>query len=240
MDQALMGSSCPFQNYAGSLAAFARAIYGLRLQGERCSETGLPEGCGLVDPKGRYASPEVTELHSTGFGLAYSCKELLPVKGQKLGCESGNYDFRPTIPGLDLPQETPSSNEADFVDLALVPLGIPSSFGMDFIEIALDLQAHGRPLLLEFQGESDSLARFQVEFLLLLDGGESQKPLNVTGLVPADEIETTTTPDGQVRLAIRRVDLSAYNRIGLIIVRLDDQERLDPVGKYRLTMEPGK
>ena len=57
MDQALNGSSCPFQTYAQSLNAFAQALDDLRLTGGRCQSPGLPEGCGFYDPHYLYNDP---------------------------------------------------------------------------------------------------------------------------------------------------------------------------------------
>ncbi len=224
MDRSLDGSSCPFQEYASSLVAFARAIYGLRLQGGRCSEPGFPDGCGMYDPKELYVSPDVTVLRYTGSKLAYSAEELPSMKDQQSGGDSGYQGYLPDIPGSE----------------RAIPPEIPCSFGMDFVEIALDAQENGQPLAIEFQGESGSPARFHVEILLLLDEGEGQKPLDVTSQLPVDEIETMTTPDGHVLYTIRALDLSAYNRIGLIITRLDAEERLDPEGKYSIMATPGR
>jgi hypothetical protein len=57
MDQALAGSSCPFQTYAESLRAFAQAVDALRFEGGRCQRPGLPEGCSFYDPHALYSRP---------------------------------------------------------------------------------------------------------------------------------------------------------------------------------------
>jgi hypothetical protein len=57
MDQALRGSACPFQTYAESLEGFAQAVDALRVDGGRCVQPGLPDGCGLYDPAGLYVAP---------------------------------------------------------------------------------------------------------------------------------------------------------------------------------------
>jgi hypothetical protein len=66
LDQALAGSSCPFQSYEESLVAFSRAIYGLRVEGGRCTGPGIPSGCGLYDPYDLYADPSVSTLSFSG------------------------------------------------------------------------------------------------------------------------------------------------------------------------------
>jgi hypothetical protein len=72
MDRALEGSSCPFKTYEESLIAFARAIYGLRLEGGRCTEPGGSTGCGFYDPFGMYDDPPVSTITYTGATITYS------------------------------------------------------------------------------------------------------------------------------------------------------------------------
>jgi hypothetical protein len=71
IDRALAGSSCPFQTHGESLVAFARAIYGLQLDGGRCMAPGAPAGCGFYDPYGQYRIPPVSTLAFGGAGQTY-------------------------------------------------------------------------------------------------------------------------------------------------------------------------
>jgi len=64
MNQTLAGSVCSFQSYDDSLVAFARAIDALVNDGGRCTEPGLPEGCGFYDPYGLYNIPQVSAIAS--------------------------------------------------------------------------------------------------------------------------------------------------------------------------------
>ncbi len=69
MDAVLSGpeaASCPFRTYDDSLVHFARAIYGLRLDGGRCTAPGVPAGCGFYDPNDLYNAPLVSKLTYTG------------------------------------------------------------------------------------------------------------------------------------------------------------------------------
>jgi hypothetical protein len=60
MDRALADTpSCPFNTFEESLAAFARTVYALGLEGGRCTAPGLPAGCGFYDPDGLYGEPPV-------------------------------------------------------------------------------------------------------------------------------------------------------------------------------------
>jgi hypothetical protein len=72
MDQALEGSACPFRTYEESLVAFARAIYGLRLEGGRCTGSSDPSGCGFYDPSNLYYDPPVGTITYAGIDQEYS------------------------------------------------------------------------------------------------------------------------------------------------------------------------
>jgi hypothetical protein len=71
MDRALAGSSCPFQTHGESLVAFARAIYGLQVDGGRCAAPGTPAGCGFYDPYRQYVAPPVSTIAFAGADQAY-------------------------------------------------------------------------------------------------------------------------------------------------------------------------
>lgn len=72
MERALKGSSCPFQTHAESLAAVARAIYALRVDGGRCTEPGIPAGCEFYDPHNLYHDPSVSTITYYETDLQYS------------------------------------------------------------------------------------------------------------------------------------------------------------------------
>jgi hypothetical protein len=72
LDQALERPSCPFDTYEESLLAFARAIYGLRLEGGRCTVPGFPQGCSFYDPAGVYADPPRDVIVYRGEKVAYA------------------------------------------------------------------------------------------------------------------------------------------------------------------------
>jgi hypothetical protein len=66
LDRALGGSSCPFSTYEESLVAFARALYGLQLEGGRCGGPNAGTGCGFYDPYNQYRAPPVSTIAYTG------------------------------------------------------------------------------------------------------------------------------------------------------------------------------
>lgn len=108
--------------------------------------------------------------------------------------------------------------------------GIPASYGMDFIEVHLDPAAQDRPLTISFQGEG-AVARFSVQIWKLGPGG--MKPQAVT----LDPEVVPEHADGTLRYVIPQVDTAAYDRLALIVTRLDPDETTDPLGSYTLTLD---
>jgi hypothetical protein len=105
---------------------------------------------------------------------------------------------------------------------------IPASFGMDFVEVSLSPVVHDQPMVLTFQGEG-ATAQFSAQIWKLRSGA---KPQAVT---PHPE----TVPQGRGAThvyVIPRVDTTTYDRLALIITRLDSDETSDPVGSYTVTL----
>lgn len=106
---------------------------------------------------------------------------------------------------------------------------IPNSFGTDFIEVKLPRGVHGQPLNIVIKSESD-VARFSVQVWQLGPGYADP-----TALTAAPEI-LPSQPDGTHTYSIAQIDTLAYNRLGVIITRVDAAEVVEPFGQYRLTM----
>jgi hypothetical protein len=106
---------------------------------------------------------------------------------------------------------------------------VPASYGTDLIEIPLEPEADGRPLQIVLRSES---ARFSVRAWRLhgADGG-------MQALTPHPEALSGSCRTG-CRYTVRRLDRARYDRLALIIVRLDPHERADPVGGYQLRLDP--
>jgi hypothetical protein len=107
---------------------------------------------------------------------------------------------------------------------------LPSSYGMDFIDVRLDPTTRDQALTIRFQGEGE-VARFNVQVWKV--GPGAWKPRAVTEqpeIVPDN-------PDGAHVYVIPSLDTEAYDRLALIITRLDAEEMADPVGDYRVTLE---
>ena len=112
---------------------------------------------------------------------------------------------------------------------------IKSSFGVDFVDVVLDPTATGQPLTLEFYPAPGAGAEFNVHLWQLADSGEGARPQRVPGqAVP--EVLTGTNADGHLAYVIPAINTTAYNRLGLIITRVDANEGSDPVGAYTIVL----
>ena len=208
MDRAFQRFDGPYHSFEESLVAFARANYGLWLENGRCAAADLGACDGLYyDPEGIYVSP------------------LLEAELR--------YDGAPL------------SYEGD----------IPASFGMDFIELRLDPAVYGQPLTVKFEAEG-SVARYNVEIWKLASGsaprsvkgprpGPGPAEAGPQALTPQSKPRAVTpqpepvaqSQDGAHVYVIPNVDTTAYDRLALIITRLDAAETTDPIGKYRVTID---
>jgi hypothetical protein len=107
---------------------------------------------------------------------------------------------------------------------------VPTSFGMDFIELNLDPSVQGQPLTVRFQGEGE-VARFSVQVWQL--GSGEKKPRALT-----PQPETVAKNQGAAHAyVIPRLDMMMCDRLALIITRLDPDETTDGVGAYSITID---
>jgi hypothetical protein len=117
---------------------------------------------------------------------------------------------------------------------------IKSSFGMDFIEVILDPAAGGQPLRLEFHPAPASEAVFNVQLWKLMDSGEGTRPRRMPTATAPTETLTRINPLGALFYIIPALNPAEFNRLGLIITRLDTRESSDPVGVYTLVLHPDR
>jgi hypothetical protein len=110
-------------------------------------------------------------------------------------------------------------------------VGIKSSFGIDFVEVILEPAVDGKALTLEFRSPPGAAAAFNVQLWRLGPGG--RKPRAVTA-APETLLRNT---EGGYSYTIASVDTAAFNRLALIIARLDPHESIDPVGGYTVNLE---
>jgi hypothetical protein len=221
MDSAFARVDGPFRTYEESLVAFARANYALanyalRLESGRCAVLDQAECAGLYhDPQDVYATPPLeAQLDYDGIGLT----------------ERG---FTRTSSGME-PAGLSGSNtvrgEPDAVGALAYGGAIPASYGMDFIEVYLDPALYGQPLTVRFQG-AGAVARFNVQVWKLAPG-----PWKPGAVIEQPAVMARTAGGAQV-YTIPSLDTETYDRLVLIITRVDANEATDPNGNYRVVLD---
>jgi hypothetical protein len=110
------------------------------------------------------------------------------------------------------------------------PAGIPSSYGIDLVEIALDPAAAGRPLTIELHGNTRGAAEFRLEIWQVREEDERLLPVTVA---PAATIRRES---GFLSYTLPEIDTERYTHLGLIITRVDNREDIDPRGDYTLLL----
>jgi hypothetical protein len=113
------------------------------------------------------------------------------------------------------------------------PAGIPSSFGMDFVDVALDPSLDGQSLNLEFHSARGGEAEFVVQVWSLMLPGDGSRPRPASA-----EILTAKNSDGHLFYVIPAINTAECNRLGLAITRIDAKESLDPDGAYTVVLHP--
>ena len=108
---------------------------------------------------------------------------------------------------------------------------IPASFGMDFVEVRLGSTARDQPILISFQGEG-AVARFNVQVWKLEGGSITRR-----AITPHPEIAPQDQNGAQLYV-VSDPSTTVYNKLAIIITRLDADETTDPAGNYRITLEP--
>jgi hypothetical protein len=147
---------------------------------------------------------------------------LPSTKGQNSSGDPGYQDYLPEIPGQD----------------RAIPPEIPSSFGIDFVEVTLDHSLDGQQLTLAFSVPLGSPARFRVQILQLKESsGDGQPHLISEGGLPSGPFLADGAAE-EVVFRIPALHAASFDRLALIIVRLDPFEQAYPVGAYRIVLQP--
>jgi hypothetical protein len=118
---------------------------------------------------------------------------------------------------------------------------IPTSYGTDLIRILLDRDLEGQPMTITFRSEG---ARFSVQaWKLYSDGTGMRSPargeMGIRALTPHPQ-PLSGDCSAECRYTIPHLNLAQYDRIALIVVRLDPHERVDPTGAYQLIVDPAR
>jgi hypothetical protein len=112
-----------------------------------------------------------------------------------------------------------------------VEAGIPTSFGVDMVEVVLDLDPEGCPSAVEFSGSPRAEARFVIQIWRLSATGEG------SNIRPLGEV-VSQFPAGQVAYLQTQDDPARYDGLGLAITRVDAREKLDKEGLYTIRLGP--
>jgi hypothetical protein len=112
------------------------------------------------------------------------------------------------------------------------PAGIPSSFGIDLVEVVLAPAAQGQPLTVELHGAPGAAARFRAQLWTLRDPGKGAPPVALADPLPLQAVAV----DGSLSVALPADATAHSQRLGLAIVRVDADETADPLGAYTLVL----
>ncbi|MBN1937525.1 MAG: hypothetical protein JW934_22900 [Anaerolineae bacterium] len=114
---------------------------------------------------------------------------------------------------------------------------IPASFGTDLIDIFISPDLADAPLAITFRSAG---ARFGVQVWRLYSEGEPRNPsrgkTGVWAFTPQPE-KLFGDCSAECYYLIPRLDLTQYDRLALIVVRLDPDEKADPESAYSLIVE---
>ena len=111
------------------------------------------------------------------------------------------------------------------------PAGIPSSYGIDLVEVALDPRADGQSLVVEFYPGPGAKARFAVQVWRIGAPGER------TSIEPAAQV-LSRGPDRRVTYRVAEVNSVQHGGLGLAITRVDAREKMDREGSYTIRLGP--
>jgi hypothetical protein len=223
MDAAFERVAGPFRSFEESLVAFARSNYALRLDNGRCTTTDASECQGLYyDPYGVYIAPPLAaelkydgdRLYSFAAGYALSLSGPASCAAGASGAPTQCADGNAAREAQTKPEHEPLTHRGS----------LPTSYGMDFLEIHLAPTVRGQIMSFTFESE-ENLARFNVE-LWMLSPGE-------TGARAVTSQPRTLSGSTTYRLP------AAVDKIALVITRLDPHEIEDSVGNYTITLGSG-
>jgi len=109
---------------------------------------------------------------------------------------------------------------------------IGSSFGIDIVEIHLDTSINGKSISIMFDRAPNSMAEYTVEVVR-----NKTSNTNTNTIQPHQQIGTSILLDarnGHVTFDINSIDTSQFDCLGLVITRVDTQEKLDDMGSYTI------
>ena len=157
--------------------------------------------------------------------------------GQPPGCELYDPDRR--YLQIPIPEFT-YAGDILTVDGTAQPFpdGIKSSFGMDFLEIHLADVSRDVPFTIRLASPAAKEAEFALQ-VLKIDTNRHK------GLIPGQESQVTTSDieapshkEKMINISVQDIESSSFDRLGLIITRLDNDEKSDSLGEYSIKIYP--
>jgi hypothetical protein len=112
---------------------------------------------------------------------------------------------------------------------------IPSSFGIDFIDIIIDPE-DTTSLFIEISSRIGAEAELNAQIILLGDYEKEHEEGFLPARVNGSEITTFEIQEKSLVYLVSNGSVNEVNRIGIILTRLDPLEHQDPVGEYTLNL----
>jgi hypothetical protein len=107
---------------------------------------------------------------------------------------------------------------------------------MDFVEIQLSKNVQ-QALSIELHTDPAEAAGFDVQVIYLVERGSGMGArLEQAAGFPLQRLERQA-PGGPLSMVVPSVDQTRFNRLGVIITRVDGNEELDSVGAYTLVVK---
>ena len=155
--------------------------------------------------------------------------------GNPIGCEL--YDPEQRYLQIPIPEYT-YSGEVLTLDRAkqTFPVGIKSSFGMDFFEINLAGETQGSTFTIELNTSGAGEAEFAMQ--VINNKGRKSAGLQNSDLVLINNNQSNVKNGEQLAITVPEINLGEFDQIGLIITRVDNREKFDSFGEYSITIHP--
>jgi hypothetical protein len=107
---------------------------------------------------------------------------------------------------------------------------ISTSYGIDLIELELDPSAEGKALKLIFKNISDPESEFNVQLWTVKTLQREGEPESYSAQM--GESESMRTENGYLTIEIDNLSIAEFNKLGLIITRMDSSENTEASGRY--------
>ena len=118
------------------------------------------------------------------------------------------------------------------------PGGIKSSFGINFIEINLTRITNGKSLILELESPGDVQTEFAMHIIMISNQHGEGKIYPMTNPILTSEDGSSSKTVKQLAINIPKIELGDFNQLGIIITRIDNQERIDHAGVFTIELSP--